>query len=143
MAKLAATLAQVVKPPLIIYLEGDLGAGKTTFTRAFIHSLGHTGSVKSPTYGLLENYPLERLHIVHLDLYRIEQSGELEFLGLDDMHNREAVFMIEWPDRGGDYLPRADLTVLFEHYSEQRILKFIAHNEQSEVLISGLADYSQ
>ena len=59
------------------------------------------------------------------------------------MYNKEAVFMIEWPDRGGDYLPRADLTVHFEHCGEQRILKFIAHNEQSEALISGLDEYSQ
>jgi tRNA threonylcarbamoyladenosine biosynthesis protein TsaE len=140
MQGLASRLAQLIKPPLIIYLQGDLGAGKTTFTRAFIRSLGYTGSVKSPTYGLLEDYPLETLHVVHLDLYRIEQSGELEFLGLEDLYHSKAVFMIEWPDHGSNYLPKADLSVLFEHSGEQRVLKFIAYNGPTEALINGLAE---
>jgi len=95
--------------------------------------------VKSPTYGLLADYPLETLHVVHLDLYRIEQSGELEFLGLGDLYHSKAVFMIEWPDHGINYLPKADLSVLFEHSGEQRILKFTAHNGPTEALINGLA----
>ena len=143
MTGLASTLAKIVEPPLIIFLEGVLGAGKTTFTRAFIRSLGYAGSVKSPTYGLLENYPFERLDVVHLDLYRIEQPGELEFLGLDDLYHSRAVVMIEWPDRGGDYLPAADLVIRFAYCDDRRKLEFAAQNEQTRALIRDLESHSQ
>lgn len=141
MTALAAALADFVAPPLVVYLEGDLGAGKTTFTRAFIRELGHTGSVKSPTYGLLEDYPLGRMHVVHLDLYRIEQSGELEFLGLDDLRDEASVFMIEWPDRGEGRLPEADLVVRFRHLDERRILEFEARNQRTGILLQQLAEH--
>lgn len=93
---------------LLIGLEGDLGVGKTVFARALIQALGHRGRVKSPTYGLLESYALPRGEVHHLDLYRIADPGELEYLGLADLRG---IILVEWPDRGGDRLPSLDLSV--------------------------------
>jgi tRNA threonylcarbamoyladenosine biosynthesis protein TsaE len=143
MNRLAAAMAAKVEPPLIVYLEGELGAGKTSFTRAFIRSLGYTGSVKSPTYGLLEKYPLDRFDIVHLDLYRIAQSGELEFLGIEDLCGGRAVFMIEWPDRGGKRLPPPDLRIRFKHRGDARSLHFLPQNSRSAALCRKLSEYFQ
>jgi tRNA threonylcarbamoyladenosine biosynthesis protein TsaE len=142
MASLAAKLASLVEPPLVVYLEGDLGAGKTSFTRAFIRALGHQGSVKSPTYGLLEDYPLGHLHVVHLDLYRIEQPGELEFLGLEDLCDDRSVFMVEWPGRGEGHLPQADLVIRFRHVDDSRILEFEAVHSAAIPLLQRLAAHT-
>ncbi len=95
--------------PLIIWLEGDLGAGKTTFARGLIQALGYTGRVKSPTYGLLEHYQLETLQVLHMDLYRISDPGELEFLGVEDLLDERTILLIEWPDKGGLMGARAGL----------------------------------
>ena len=84
-ARLAARFAEAVQPPLVLYLRGDLGAGKTTFARAYIHALGYQGYVKSPSYGLLETYEAGGFNILHLDLYRIEDPEELEYLALRDL----------------------------------------------------------
>lgn len=109
MTRLAGQLARVIRPPLTVWFEGDLGAGKTTFIRALVQALGHEGRVKSPTYGLLEHYELPSLAVLHLDLYRIGDPGELEFLGLQDLLNEDTLLLVEWPERGNGYLPDADL----------------------------------
>ena len=90
--------------PLVIWLEGDLGAGKTAFARALIHALGYHGRVKSPTYGLLEHYPLESSQVLHMDLYRISDPGELEFMGIEDLLDDTTIMLVEWTDRGGPWL---------------------------------------
>ena len=123
MAELAGELAERLRAPMVVFLEGDLGAGKTTFTRAVLRSLGYRGAVKSPTYGILEQYPLKHFELVHLDLYRIIETGELEFLGLDDLHHSHAVFMIEWPERGASRLPASDLTIQFSQLRSQNPLR--------------------
>ena len=88
----------------VVWLQGDLGAGKTLFARAFIHALGYEGYVKSPSYGLLETYRAGGLQILHLDLYRIEDPEELEFLAIRDLFDEATVLLVEWPDRGGNLL---------------------------------------
>ncbi|KLJ00303.1 tRNA (adenosine(37)-N6)-threonylcarbamoyltransferase complex ATPase subunit type 1 TsaE [Luteimonas sp. FCS-9] len=105
----AQALAATAPAPAVVHLQGDLGAGKSTLARAWLRALGVTGTVRSPTYTLVERYPVPGGEALHLDLYRIGDVGELEFLGLDDVVAR--LWLIEWPERGADALPRPDLRV--------------------------------
>ena len=132
----ANQFASVLQVPLVIWLEGDLGAGKTAFARALIHSLGYEGRVKSPTYGLLEQYQLPALQVLHLDLYRINDPGELEFLGLEDLMDEHSIVLIEWPDRGGAFLPQADFIFSFAYADQGRSLHWHAQTEQAKTIIS-------
>ncbi len=129
LALFANKFASVLEVPLVIWLEGDLGAGKTTFTRALIHALGYKGRVKSPTYGLLEQYQFGGLQAIHLDLYRISDPGELEFLGLEDLMDQKSIVLIEWPDRGGSWLPDADFLFRFSYAGQGRELHWTARTE--------------
>jgi tRNA threonylcarbamoyladenosine biosynthesis protein TsaE len=95
----------------VIYLTGDLGAGKTTFTRGFLRASGIAGTVRSPTYTLVEAYKVGSTTYLHLDLYRLNEPSELENLGLRDWAGPEHVWLIEWPERGAARLPPADLVV--------------------------------
>jgi len=112
--------------PLVIWLQGDLGTGKTAFARGLIHALGYEGRVKSPTYGLLEHYQLESLQVLHLDLYRINDPGELEFLGLADLMDEQTLLLIEWPDKGGQWLPQPDFIFEFNYAPQGRDLAWTA-----------------
>ncbi len=134
MTGLARRLAAELHPPLCIHLEGDLGAGKTTFVRALVQGLGYPGRVKSPTYGLLEHYDLPDLKVLHLDLYRIGDPGELEFLGIVDLYDECTVLLAEWPERGGDALPAADARLLFEHSGNLRRVTCMAHSSSGNAL---------
>jgi len=110
-ARLAAALAATQPPGAVVFLHGDLGAGKSTLARAWLRALGVTGAVRSPTYTLVEPYELAGGgRALHLDLYRIGGAGELEFLGLDDAEG-VALWLVEWPERGAGALPPADLEV--------------------------------
>ncbi len=97
----------------VLYLSGELGAGKTTFARGFLRALGVADAVPSPTYTLLELYPVGALTVVHVDLYRVRDAQELESLGLREWARAGHVWLIEWPERGGTRLPPADLTLAF------------------------------
>lgn len=114
---LAASLAKSLTPGLIIYLTGELGAGKTTLVRAMLTALGHTGITKSPTYTLVETYDLHGLTIHHFDLYRLADPSELEFIGIRDYVAAKAICIFEWPHKGHGYVPKADLeiTLKLEH----------------------------
>ena len=125
-AILAASFARLIKAPLVLFLQGDLGAGKTTFARAFIHALGFKGYVKSPSYGLLESYPVSGKIILHLDLYRIENPEELDYLALRDLFDEKSVLMVEWPRKGVDHLPAPDLELEFGEDTETRFISSFA-----------------
>ena len=93
----------------VVHLQGDLGAGKSTLARALLRALGVEGAIRSPTYTLVERYPIPEGEAWHLDLYRIGDAGELDFLGLDDAV--ATLWLVEWPERAGLALPKADLRV--------------------------------
>ena len=95
----------------LVFLRGDLGAGKTTFVRGYLRALGHRGAVKSPTYTLLEQYALGGIAIYHFDFYRIFDPRELGYMGLDELLAEPAVKLVEWPCKAGDKLPTAQIEV--------------------------------
>jgi tRNA threonylcarbamoyladenosine biosynthesis protein TsaE len=110
-ARFARARPSAAEGLLVVYLSGDLGAGKTTWVRGFLSASGVSGAVRSPTYSLVELYELADAAAVHLDLYRLQHAEELEGLGIRDWAAPGYLWLIEWPERGGEALPRPDLTV--------------------------------
>lgn len=108
---LGSQLAGVLTPGMLVFLEGDLGAGKTTLCRGLIQGLGHAGAVKSPTYTLVEPYEETRPPVYHFDLYRLADPDELDGIGLRDYLDSEHLCLVEWPERGAGVLPPADLII--------------------------------
>jgi tRNA threonylcarbamoyladenosine biosynthesis protein TsaE len=122
--RLARALAQTAPRPAVVLLQGDLGAGKSTLARGWLRALGVSGAIRSPTYTLVERYPLAGGgEALHLDLYRIGDGAELEFLGLDDAD--AALWLVEWPERGGDALPSPDLRIALAIEGEGRACEII------------------
>jgi tRNA threonylcarbamoyladenosine biosynthesis protein TsaE len=139
---LGARLAAACDGRVLIFLEGDLGAGKTTLTRGFLRGLGHQGSVKSPTYTLIEPYRIGEHRVYHLDLYRVADPGELEYLGLREMLEEEAVLLIEWAERGEGWLPQPDLRIRIRHAASGRALSLSAATATGQRIISALGETS-
>ncbi len=137
---LGARLAQVCQDRALIYLEGDLGAGKTTLTRGFLRGLGHLGAVKSPTYTLIEPYRIGQRRVYHLDLYRVADPAELEYLGLREMLEEKAVLLIEWAERGRGWLPEPDLRIRIRHRGAARELRLSASKPSGEKLLAALGE---
>jgi tRNA threonylcarbamoyladenosine biosynthesis protein TsaE len=135
-----AALAQQLAPALaqggVIHLQGDLGAGKTTFARALITALGVGGRIKSPTYSLIESYRTPGLAIHHLDLYRIADPGELDWLGLEELQDEASLILVEWPERGGSHLPRADLCLALAHAAQGRSLELRPLSERGQAWLA-------
>ena len=111
----------------LVFLRGELGAGKTTLARGILRGLGHTGPVKSPTYTLLEPYTLGEREVLHFDFYRIEDPEELAFIGIDDLMGSAALKLVEWPERARHLLPHPDLDISLHEISGGRLLEMVDH----------------
>jgi tRNA threonylcarbamoyladenosine biosynthesis protein TsaE len=122
----------------VIYLQGDLGAGKTTMSRGLIRALGHQGAVKSPTYTLVEPYEDFEFPLYHFDLYRLSHPEEVEFLGVDDYFKPPAVCLIEWPGRGKGFLPSADIHFFLADEGDGRRLSWQADTVKGEEIANKL-----
>lgn len=121
-----ARLAQVCRAGGIVHLTGELGAGKTTFTRGILRHLGHAGAVKSPTYTLVEPYELDGFTVYHFDLYRLLDPEELELMGYREYFRPDALALVEWPVRGEPLLPAPDLLVSLSARLEGRDIRLQA-----------------
>ena len=133
---LGSRLARALPARAVVYLHGDLGAGKSTLARALLRALGVAGAIRSPTYTLVEPYALAAGGLaLHLDLYRIGNAGELEFLGLDPAEAR--LWLVEWPERGEGALPPADLEVFLEVEGEGRRCRLRPESSAGEHWLAG------
>lgn len=134
----AQSIAKDLQTLNYIALQGDLGAGKTTFVRGFLTGLGHTGKVKSPTYNLVEEYFLNNKTIYHFDLYRLNDPEELEVMGIRDYFLSNNLCLIEWPEKAGALLPEADLIVKLEYEGEQRRISLNPNSDTAHILCNAI-----
>jgi len=130
MLSFAAKMADVLVGGGLIFLEGTLGAGKTTLSRGLIQAMGHHGPVKSPTYTLVEEYNLEGQRVCHFDLYRLGDPEELEYMGIREYLTDGTLCLIEWPERGRGVLPEPDLLIHIDDAGEARILNWQAQTDK-------------
>ncbi len=121
-----------------IYLQGELGTGKTTWVRGFLRGFGYTDAVKSPSFALMEQYDLRDHVIVHLDLYRIADPEELESIGMRDWFDRDTICLVEWPERGARMLPAPDLHIQLDYDLPGRHISAVGHTRRGQALLARL-----
>ena len=135
---LGGALRSIRGGALVIGIEGELGAGKTTLVGGVLAGVGIDGAIRSPTYTLIEPYEAAGLQLYHIDLYRLSGAREVEALGIRDLLEARAVLLIEWPSRGGDALPSEDLSVSIEYQGpgeQRRLLRAQAHSSAGDKLL--------
>ena len=131
-------VAAIIGQGAVIYLHGDLGAGKTTFTRGVVQGFGHSGKVKSPTYTLVEPYELNSANVYHFDLYRLGDPEELEFMGIRDYFSSSAICVVEWPEKGGEFIPVPDLDINLSYAEDGREIVIKSASERGEEIVKKL-----
>jgi tRNA threonylcarbamoyladenosine biosynthesis protein TsaE len=132
-------LAKAVAGGAIVYLHGQLGAGKTTLVRSMLRSMGYAGKVKSPTYTIVEPYEIGSVIVYHFDLYRLNTPDELEQIGMADYAGADAICLIEWPEKGFPLLPMPDLACYIEIKGQSRVLRLESQTARGEVILTQLA----
>jgi tRNA threonylcarbamoyladenosine biosynthesis protein TsaE len=126
---LGAALAPCLEPGVVVYLSGELGAGKTTLARGILRGLGHTGKVKSPSFALVEPYTFSRLYLYHFDFYRFSDPRELGDAGFREYFNPDSVCLVEWPENAAGMLPAADISIALKVTGTGRQLEIDADTE--------------
>jgi tRNA threonylcarbamoyladenosine biosynthesis protein TsaE len=135
---LGAELAPAVRPGMVIYLSGDLGAGKTTLARGLLRGLGYGGKVKSPTFTLVEVYEISRLYLYHFDFYRFSDPRELGEAGFREYFNSDSVCLVEWPEKAAAGLAAADVKILMQVDGSGRRVEIFAETEAGRFCIERL-----
>lgn len=145
---LGQALARICPPPCLIFLYGDLGTGKTTFSRGFLRGLGYSGRVRSPTYTLLEPYEIPSedaaglRRVYHFDLYRLADPEELAYMGAEECFADDAISLVEWPQQGEGMLPLADINILFQYQDDGRWVQMQAGTDRGQIVLHSLATSS-
>ena len=139
--EVAAAFALHASAPLVLWLMGELGSGKTAFSRGFIHSLGYAGRVTSPTYTLLEVYEIGVFNVLHLDFYRLDKSRDLLETGIGEYLDGHSVCLIEWPENIATGVPGADVKLRFAFAGEGRRIVAEAHSDIGAALLGAVADH--
>ena len=141
---LADQLAPLLNPGMVVWLAGDLGAGKTTLARALLRRLGYGGPVKSPTYTLVEVYVVSSIYWYHFDFYRFNEAEEFEDAGLAEYFRDDCVCLVEWPEKAAGHVPPADLELVFgfaEAPQSGRVLDLVARSEAGQRCLKTLQDF--
>ncbi|MEH6528550.1 MAG: tRNA (adenosine(37)-N6)-threonylcarbamoyltransferase complex ATPase subunit type 1 TsaE [Porticoccus sp.] len=136
--QLGVELSQTPSSSALVFLDGDLGVGKTTLCRGILQAFGHTGTVKSPTYTLVESYQLGNALLHHFDLYRLGNPEELEFIGIRDYFHQGNYCLIEWPNRGAGILPAPDLEVMISVTKNGRDVSITAATDVGNSILLSL-----
>lgn len=136
-------LAKAIRTGAIIFLHGALGVGKTTFTRGFLQGMGYEGKVKSPTYTLIESYKTKNQPVHHFDFYRLHDTRELEYIGIHEYFDDNAICLIEWPENGLTLLPDPDLALYFTIDGGNRKIRMEASNERGEDILKRFKESSE
>ena len=134
--EIGAKVASYLQGGEIIYLKGELGTGKTTLVRGALNKLGFVGNVKSPTYTIVEPYSIDNHVVYHFDLYRLNDPAELESLGIRDYCDGQSICFFEWPEKGGNLLPNADINLLLSYTEEGRNVELKAISEIGKSILA-------
>lgn len=134
----AKQIANAIHEGAVIFLYGQLGAGKTTFCRGFLRALGYEDKVKSPTYTLVEPYEINHQLVFHFDLYRLNDPQELDNIGIQEYFSPGAICLVEWPEKGAGYIPNADLKCSFEFHENGRMLYIEALTQKGQQILAQL-----
>jgi tRNA threonylcarbamoyladenosine biosynthesis protein TsaE len=135
---LGLELAPLLAPGMVVWLDGDLGSGKTTLVRALLRGLGHVGPVKSPTYTLVEVYVVSSIYWYHFDFYRFNEPEEFDDAGLGEYFRDDAVCLVEWPEKAAGHVPPADLVLVFRFEGDGRELDLLARSEAGQKCLTKL-----